>query len=246
MPFVFFTPSVSPATASCSAPSLAISGIAATATGVAGAIASAAAIAIAGISASASGAANVSPSVAEIAVKGCPATAVGGSSSPGNAGGYSPAISVGAIAATAVGITDSSGLPDPSLTDCGFDLMANGMSWLTSQLQKNASYPVIYRRGSAAIAVCATIGQTMMKLNDGDGGIRMEWTDRDFLIPYASLAFSGNLTTPARGDTIKESRGGTISVYEVYSPGGEQPWRWSDPYHNMLRIHTKLISETPA
>jgi hypothetical protein len=27
------------------------------------------------------------------------------------------------------------------------------------------------------------------------------------------------------------------------APGGEPVWRWSDPYHQVYRIHTKCVSE---
>ena len=32
-------------------------------------------------------------------------------------------------------------------------------------------------------------------------------------------------------------------TYEVMAPGGEPVWRWSDPYHQVYRIHTKCITE---
>ena len=32
-------------------------------------------------------------------------------------------------------------------------------------------------------------------------------------------------------------------TYEVMAPGGEPVWRWSDPYHQVYRIHTKCVSE---
>ncbi len=135
-------------------------------------------------------------------------------------------------------------LPQPG--SCGNDLMAAGAAWITGQLQAHASRPVVYVRGTAGIAVCASIGRTLLKLDDGDGGIRMEWTDRDFLIPTAKLILGGVKVTPERGDLIRERHNGILSTFEVLAPGGEPPWRWSDPHRNLLRIHAKLVSEVPA
>ena len=58
-----------------------------------------------------------------------------------------------------------------------------------------------------AIAVQATIGRTLLKLEDGYGGVQMQWTDRDFLIPAADLVLGGSTVTPQRGDRINETVG---------------------------------------
>jgi hypothetical protein len=36
-----------------------------------------------------------------------------------------------------------------------------------------------------------------------------------------------------------------VFVYEVNAPGGQPPWRYSDPYRKALRIHTKHIGTQP-
>jgi hypothetical protein len=119
------------------------------------------------------------------------------------------------------------------------DLLALGTSWLAGQLSAHASRPVSYARGAHSVALDATLGRTLFKLDDGEGGILMEWSDRDFLIPGAMLVLAGQPSTPARGDTITlDGR-----TYEVLAPGGEPPWRWSDPHRVLLRVHTKLIEE---
>jgi hypothetical protein len=70
----------------------------------------------------------------------------------------------------------------------------------------------------------------------------MEWTDRDFLIHAADLILAGEPTLPERGDLIRETQGGRTFVYEVMAPGKEPPWRWSDVFRKVLRIHTKQIA----
>ena len=121
------------------------------------------------------------------------------------------------------------------------DLLEAGQQWLAEQLKEHASRRVTYHRGAEAIAVQATIGRTLLKLDDGYGGVRMEWTDRDFLIQAADLVLGGAAVTPERGDRITETVGLNTSVFEVMAYGGDPPWRYSDPFGKLLRIHTKFI-----
>jgi hypothetical protein len=121
------------------------------------------------------------------------------------------------------------------------DVLRNGSDWLADQLKTHASRPLVYRRGTQQVTVQATVGRTLLKLDDGYGGVRMEWTDRDFLIHAADLVLAGNPTLPERGDVIRETQGGRTFVYEVMAPGKEPAWRWSDVFRKVLRIHTKQV-----
>ncbi|MGL6097127.1 MAG: hypothetical protein ACRC7O_15185 [Fimbriiglobus sp.] len=121
------------------------------------------------------------------------------------------------------------------------DLIAFGMDWLADRLKAFAARTVVYRRGTEDVTVAAVIGRTLLKLDDGYGGVRMEWTDRDFLIRPEDLVLGGNAVLPERGDTIRETVETATFVYEVMAPGKEPAWRWSDPHRRMLRIHTKLV-----
>jgi hypothetical protein len=121
------------------------------------------------------------------------------------------------------------------------DLLRTGSDWLADQLKQHASRPVVYWRGAQQAAVQATVGRTLLKLDDGYGGVRMEWTDRDFLIHAADLVLGGTPALPERGDLIRETVGTTTFVYEVMAPGKEPAWRWSDVYRKVLRIHTKQV-----
>ena len=121
------------------------------------------------------------------------------------------------------------------------DLLAFGMDWLADRLKAFAARSVVYRRGTEELTVAAVIGRTLLKLDDGYGGVRMEWTDRDFLIRPEDLVLGGNTVLPERGDTIRETVETTTFVYEVMAPGKEPAWRWSDPHRQMLRIHTKQV-----
>ena len=121
------------------------------------------------------------------------------------------------------------------------DLLRLGQQWLASKLKSHASSTVVYVRGANQVSVSATIGRTLMKLDDGYGGIRMQWTDRDFLIAPLDLIIAGLAITSEPGDTILETVGTKVYTYEVNAPGGEPAWRWSDPHRSLYRIHTKEI-----
>jgi hypothetical protein len=122
------------------------------------------------------------------------------------------------------------------------DLLHDGQAWLADQLHEHVATEVVYRRGAEEVAVRATIGRTLLKLDDGMGGVRMEWTDRDYLIRAEDLALGGSPAPPQRGDQIREVVGTETLVYEVLAPGNEPPWRWADPHRQMYRIHTKQIA----
>jgi hypothetical protein len=126
------------------------------------------------------------------------------------------------------------------------DLLDAGMAWLAKKLERHAAKAVEYRRGAASVEVYATIGQTLLKLGDGYGGTRMEWTDRDYLIPAAKLVLGGVQVEPQMGDTVRETMGDEVFVYEVLAPAGEPAWRWSDPHRRMLRVHAKHIGTEPV
>ena len=89
------------------------------------------------------------------------------------------------------------------------------------------------------------LGQTLLKLADGYGGTRMEWTDRDYLISAAKLVLGGVQVEPQAGDQIRETVGDAVHVYEALAPGGEPAWRWSDPHRRMLRVHAKHVGTEP-
>lgn len=118
-------------------------------------------------------------------------------------------------------------------------ILQRGQDWLNAQLAQHASRQVVYHRSAASATLRATIGRTLLKLDDGYGGIQMQWTDRDFLIAAADLVLDGAPALPQRGDIIHETQNGMTYVYQVLAPGREPVWKWSDLYRTLLRIHTK-------
>ncbi len=121
------------------------------------------------------------------------------------------------------------------------DFMARGQQWLADQLQTNDSDPVTYCRGRERVDLQATLGKKLLKLQDGRGQFRVQWTDMDFLIPVSVLVLSGSEAEPQKGDTIEMEAGDETLVFEVLSVPGEPGWR-GDPHRTMWRIHTKRIA----
>jgi len=61
------------------------------------------------------------------------------------------------------------------------------------------------------------------------------------IVRTADLDLGAGPILPRAGDQVRETVGLSVFVYEVNAPGGQPPWRYSDPYRRVLRIHTKHI-----
>jgi hypothetical protein len=139
----------------------------------------------------------------------------------------------------------SSGELEPA--ECGTNLTIGAEAWLASMLQAHASHPVIYRRGNDEIALCATFDRTLLKLTDELGGVKVERTDRDFIIPVASLVIDGTPILPKRDDEIIHDDGVNVHTFKALPYGPDEPqWTWHGMHRKMVRVRTKRISTEPA
>lgn len=112
------------------------------------------------------------------------------------------------------------------------NVIADGVAWLRKQQLAHTSDEALYRRpGAVERTVRATAGRSAWDATDADGAVvRIE--NVDFIVPAEDLE-----TAPEKGDRLVfDGR-----EYEVLSPGGEPPWRWSDVRRTAMRIHTKLV-----
>lgn len=97
--------------------------------------------------------------------------------------------------------------------------------------------------GSFTLANGAWVGNTLFRLQAGDGGSRIEWGERDYLIPASAYDFGDGPVEPAEHDTIAETVNGTACIFRVLPPqSGEPAWRWSDPERTILRVHVKQVA----
>jgi hypothetical protein len=120
------------------------------------------------------------------------------------------------------------------------DLLEKSSQWLEQMRTQHASHAVTYVRGVLSVQPSATVGKTVFEVDDGYG-VMLRHELRDFLILAADLVLDDQVVLPERGDRIKETQGTVVYIYEVTAPGKEPVWRYSDPYRNTLRIHTKKI-----
>lgn len=120
------------------------------------------------------------------------------------------------------------------------DLLRQASDWLEGRRKAYAAGAVTYCRGEQTVVVQATVGSTMFEVESDYGAIERT-ESRDFLITAADLVLDGAEVLPVRGDQVKELVGSATVVYEVMAPGDEPPWRYSDPWRETLRIHTKYV-----
>jgi len=123
------------------------------------------------------------------------------------------------------------------------DMLDRGSAFLDDQRHRHLSRLVLYRRGSDEKEVRATVGKTEFEQAD-DAGLIHRVESRDFLVRAADMDLGSGPILPRAGDQIRETVGGeetSVFVYEVNAPGGQPPWRYSDPYRRVLRVHTKHI-----
>lgn len=119
-----------------------------------------------------------------------------------------------------------------------------GMERLKQHMQNRAAVSVIYHKVSGvtdtAIPLTTWVGNTLFKVLDREGQ-RLEWGDRDYLIPVEALVDGVTPFLPAKGHYIVEIVNGVTIRYELSAPEKEPVWRYSDPQHLVYRIHTKKV-----
>jgi hypothetical protein len=111
------------------------------------------------------------------------------------------------------------------------NVLDSAMQSLASQLQTHVATPIVYSREGASVPVTATRGSTMYEGSDSDGVIHRT-TARDYLVPTDVFPFTD---PPRDGDLIQDGS----ETYVVASMVGAQPYRFSDQYKRIYRIHTK-------
>lgn len=125
------------------------------------------------------------------------------------------------------------------------DLLEQGAAFLDDRRHRHLTRTVTYRRGADSVDLAATVGRTVFEQADESGFIR-KIESRDFLVRRTELVLGGVETLPKAGDRVRETDGSQTQVYEVMAPGsrggGEPPFRWSDPYRRVIRIHTKHVA----
>lgn len=120
------------------------------------------------------------------------------------------------------------------------DMLKRGSEWLEQMRTAHMSSPVEYQRPPVpdGVVVNATFGRTDIEIADEGtgGGVTIVGHVWDFLILAEELG-----ADPEPGDVIVAND----RNYEVMALGDDiKGWRWSDPYRQTYRIHTKDTGDT--
>lgn len=119
------------------------------------------------------------------------------------------------------------------------DLIDRGLAWQAGKLKDHAAKSVVYRRGVNSQSLKVTVGRTLLRLDDGLGGVSVEWTDRDFTFLSDDLSFG----EPIQGDQVEETVGGETHYFELLPYSASEPlWVWADGYRHRRKIRTKLVN----
>lgn len=120
-----------------------------------------------------------------------------------------------------------------------------GINRLNNLAKKMIPVSIVYHKldgdVDTSIPLTVYVGNTLFKIEDRDGQ-RMEWGDRDYLIPVVDLNVADVLFQPAKGHYIEEVLDNVTVIFELSAPSNEPVWRWSDPEHITYRIHTKRMN----
>lgn len=125
-------------------------------------------------------------------------------------------------------------------------MLETGSAFLRDRMNTHVSRTVTYVRGIVEFELSATLGQSLNMETNEEGFVLYKRT-RDFIVraedlydPVAEEAFE-----PVAGDKIKEGSD-PERVYEIAATNGDEVWRYADPYHKGIRIHTVLTETNPA
>ena len=121
-------------------------------------------------------------------------------------------------------------------------LLSRGMAWLSDTLGTAAGESVTYTRGSDSVSLTAWVGRTLFATQSVGSTARVEWGERDYLIPVADLVLATVAVTPRKGDRISQVIDGDTLVFEIVAPGNEPSWRYSDPGRTLYRVHCKRVA----
>lgn len=126
-------------------------------------------------------------------------------------------------------------------------LVEDAMEELRDVLGTEAAVSIVYHRpqGSGELTVSITncwVGQTRFRTNEGRFS-RLDFSDRDYLIPVDLLILDGELVQPKENDWIEQIINGKPSQqFNLIAPEGEPVWRYSDPQETIYRCHTKKMN----
>lgn len=121
-------------------------------------------------------------------------------------------------------------------------LMDRGAAALIRRMKESAGRTVTYTRLiGGTITLTAWVGNTLYSRTTEEPGASVVWGDRDYFCAVADLAVSGVAFDPAEGDRVTETIDGVPVTFELQTPTGEPPYRYSDQTRQIWRLHCKRV-----
>lgn len=122
------------------------------------------------------------------------------------------------------------------------NVIADGVSWLASQLRESAGGDCVYIAGAAQGELTA-IPARPKAIIDGEQVAIIDATALDFLIETSELATAVGVTEPAPGHRVERRKGAIKEVYEVRPPDDNvKCFEPVDAHGILLRVHCKRVS----
>lgn len=119
--------------------------------------------------------------------------------------------------------------------------IANTLVESFQTLASSAGVAIRYVRGDDAVDLAAVPGSTDYE-TETSGGIFESHQARDYLILADDLKIGGERVKPKRGDEIRETVAGEELTFPIMALGGSRHYDFSDPYRQILRVHTKQVN----
>ena len=111
---------------------------------------------------------------------------------------------------------------------------------LNSVMMNYAMINIVYHRGDTGSTIRCWAGRTVFPVTQ-EKNERLEFGDRDYLIPISEFKINGVLSEPQENDWIEETFTNPTRVkqFRLAAPDNEPVWRYSDIQKTCYRIHTK-------
>lgn len=124
------------------------------------------------------------------------------------------------------------------------DLLQSALASLDATQKTHMAQAVTYHRGASSVAVTATPASSEFEVADLTTGLSSTTEMQDFLIAAADIIIGGSVVEPAPGDQVRWVIGSDTFIYEVMEIQGQQCFKYTSPYKNRVRIHSKQIDKT--
>lgn len=121
------------------------------------------------------------------------------------------------------------------------DVFSEAMDEFIDAFSTEAAVKFEYHRGTDfQLITTGWMDRTGFRVNEEDRS-KLEWDDRDYVIPVVDLKLNGDLIIPQEGDWLKQLEPvvSEPSTYRLFAPNNEQVWRYFDIQEKMFLLHTK-------